>query len=253
MGVAGLFAGCAEQEEDVEVMAAAPAAPAAEEAVTWSYAGETGPEAWGALSGEFEACAAGMEQSPIALQTAAAARSDLSPLDLEYVDGAFTVSATDHGFVATPAADGYLGIGADRYRLLQFHLHTPSEHTLDGVSYPAEIHYVHQNEAGQLAVVGVMVEEGPASTAMEGFVEAVRQGGSDFEVSADALFPEERGYFTYAGSLTTPPCSEGVRWQVLAEPITMSAEQIAALTEAHGTSNRPVQPLADRELRVSGT
>ena len=133
-----------------------------------------------------------------------------------------------HTLQFTPDAAGRTTIGSDAYDLVQFHFHSPSEHTLNGKAYPLEIHFVNRNADGGLAVVAVFVAEGAANPALA------------------ALLPEDRHYFAYSGSLTTPPCTEGVRWNVLATPIEASSDQIATLSAALGTSNRAVQPLHER-------
>lgn len=250
------LAACADTEPAPE--AAGPAtiesaeSPATEEP-TWTYEGATGPEAWGTLSGEYAACSAGGAQSPIDLRRAAAQEADLPPLRLEYGDANVRVEDTGHGYKATPANAHTLRVGEDTYRLLQFHPHGPGEHTLNGQSYPMEFHFVHQNDAGELAVVGVMVQEGAANPAYQPFVEtsASEAQGTAAIGSLEALLPTDRSYFTYEGSLTTPPCTEGVRWIVLREPITLSKAQIDAIAEDHGATNRPVQPLGDRRLQIS--
>lgn len=221
------------------------------EAVTWSYSGETGPAEWATLSEEYAACAAGSEQSPIDIPGAGARSAELPAVGFDYAAASARIEDGGHGVLVTPETPLGLTVGDDRYSLLQFHAHDPSEHTIDGRSYPLEIHFVHQNEAGQLAVVGVMVEEGESDPAFGPVVEGLQADGSTATVEFAQLLPESRDYFTYDGSLTTPPCSEGVRWIVMAEPIEIGAEQMAALAASHEDSNRPVQPLEGRVVRSS--
>lgn len=244
-------AACADVDPEAETEVPATAEPAAEQS-EWSYEGETGPEHWGGLSAEYEACEVGQAQSPIDIATGERAGDDLASLDLAYDGSDLTLEDTGHGYKATPGTDQTLTIGDQTYRLLQFHAHTPSEHTIDGESFPMEVHFVHQNDAGELAVVGVMVEEGERSEGYSAVVEALRGTGQTVTVDdVSALLPSERAYYTYSGSLTTPPCTEGVRWIVLEEPITMSAEQLSAW-QAHGETNRPVVPVNEREVEYSG-
>ena len=222
-----------------------------DEAVTWSYSGETGPAEWATLSEEYAACAVGSEQSPIDIPGETAQNAELPALSFDYGAASARIEDGGHGVLVTPETSLGLTIGDDRYSLLQFHAHDPSEHTIDGRSYPLEIHFVHQNEAGQLAVVGVMIEEGEADPAFGPVIEGLQADGATATVEFAQLLPERLDYFTYDGSLTTPPCSEGVRWIVLAEPIQIGAEQLAALSEGHGATNRPVQPLEGRIVRSS--
>jgi len=174
---------------------------------------------------------------------------DLPDLSLMYSEGAFSISDTGHGFNVTPTGSNTLMIGDQAYTLLQFHAHTPSEHTLDGRSFPMEVHFVHQNEAGQLAVVGVMIEQVDGDSPYAPVATAISSdAGSVAALDVRSLLPESLGYFQYPGSLTTPPCSEGVAWNVLAQPVGMTAEQIAVFANAHGVTNRPVQPLGERMI-----
>ena len=140
------------------------------------------------------------------------------------------------------------------YDLLQFHFHTPSEHAFGGDLAEAEIHFVHSNPnaEGDLAVVGVLVQEGAENEALrEVLANAPEEEGEETVlelVEAEALLPESRLTYRYSGSLTTPPCSQGVAWNVMVEPVTMSAEQIQTLSGILGESNRPVQPLNERTI-----
>lgn len=246
-------AACADADPEAETEVPVTAEPAAEQG-EWSYEGETGPEHWGSLSPEYESCEAGQAQSPIDIATGEREGDDLASLELAYGGSDLTLEDTGHGYNATPGTEQTLTIGDQTYRLLQFHAHSPSEHTIDGQSFPMEVHFVHQNDAGELAVVGVMAEEGEQPH--EGYsdiVDALSGDGQTVTVDdVSSLLPSERAYYTYSGSLTTPPCTEGVRWIVLEEPITMSAEQLSAW-QTHGETNRPVVPVNEREVEYSGT
>lgn len=249
-----LLVGCAETEPESE-MEGEEVAAAAETESSWSYEGETGPESWGDLSEEYATCGTGQSQSPIDIPTGEARSGDVSGLELGYAGTELTLEDTGHGYKATPASENTLTIGEDSYRLLQFHAHTPSEHTVDGQSFPMEVHFVHQNDAGELAVVGVMVEEGAENGTYGPVVSALEAGqGSGTATVEDmaALMPESQEYYSYSGSLTTPPCTEGVRWIVMESPVAMSAAQLAVFEEAHGETNRPVVPLNEREVQYSG-
>lgn len=220
---------------------------AAHQAAHWSYGDQ---RAWAGVSG---VCGRGTEQSPINLSSAApmAEVPDLTP---HYLPLAGAVVNNGHTLQFNPAQSGAtLSIAHDAYAFAQFHFHAPAEHTLDRRAYPAELHFVHRNEAGQLAVVGVFIEEGAENSALAALLaHAPRQSGDEFaeelSVNLTALLPPDRAYFAYAGSLTTPPCTEGVRWNVLRTPITASMEQIAALREALGSSSRHVQPVNGRTV-----
>jgi carbonic anhydrase len=230
-----------------EAHAASPTPQAAHATPHWTYANQ---RAWAGVSG---LCGRGQEQSPINLSSAApmAEVPDLAPHYLP-VNGAFVNNGHTLQFNPTQSA-ATLSIGHDNYAFAQFHFHSPAEHMLDRRAYPAELHFVHRNADGQLAVVGVFIEEGAENAALATLLaHAPHQSGDEFaeqlNVNLTALLPPDRAYFAYAGSLTTPPCSESVRWNVLRTPITASMQQIAALREALGSSSRHVQPINGRTI-----
>ena len=194
-------------------------------------------------------CPVGTAQSPVALTVAATV--DLPDIAPAYAAGPGVFLNTGHTLQLTPGAAGRTTIGTDIYDLAQFHFHSPSEHTLNGKAYPAEIHFVNRNADGALAVVGVLVTEGAANPALAALLAALPSQVGEAGVTRPVvdpvlLLPTDRRYFAYSGSLTTPPCTEGVRWNVLSTPITASAAQIASLSAALGASNRAVQPLHGR-------
>lgn len=202
----------------------------------WSY-GEAAQ--WGHLSPEYATCAAGANQSPIDL--AGGVEAKLPALEFAY--GGKVTAAVNNGHALQLLADGENALVSDgkRYRFLQAHFHTPSEHTLGGKQFPAEIHFVHKSADGELAVVGVFFTEGKANAE---YAKAVV--GEQAPLRA---LVGDGGYFLYRGSLTTPPCSEGVRWHVMKAPLELSGEQMARLKSLfkEGTA-RPVQPLNGRFL-----
>lgn len=213
----------------------------------WSH---DDPAAWGGT------CATGTEQSPVDLTGARGV--DLADIEFDYAPSAVQVANTGHTIQAEYGAGSSIEVDGTSYDLVQFHFHAPSEHTVDGRHAAAELHLVHQDSAGQLAVVGVLVEEGPASDAVAPVLaEAPAEEGAEAdpsaEVDAAGLLPDSSRTFRYDGSLTTPPCTEGVKWMVMSEPVTWSGEQLAAFTSLYGGSNRPVQPLGDRVEIVDTT
>lgn len=214
----------------------------------WSYLDQA---AWAQAAA---VCAAGHEQSPINLSSAAPV-SELPDLEPRYLPLAGGLHNNGHTLQFAPQETGaaVLMIGQDMYSFAQFHFHASAEHTLDRRAFPVELHFVHRNSAGQLAVLGVFIEEGAENPELANLMAArpTAQGeenASHLEVNLNALLPSDRAYFAYAGSLTTPPCSEGVRWNVLRTPIQASPEQIAALRESLGASSRHVQPLGQRTV-----
>jgi carbonic anhydrase len=221
--------------------------------IEWDYTGDEGPANWAELDSAYAACG-GMQQSPIDL--AASDEVEEADVTLDYAEASGSLVDTGHG-VQVNIEGGTLTVGGKAFDLVQFHFHTPSEHTMDGTSYPAEVHLVHAAEDGELAVLGIFFEEGAANEVLAPVWEDLSSvsdlaTADPIPMNVADMLPENRTTFTYAGSLTTPPCSEVVRWHVMQEPLTMSAEQLATLTAIYDNNNRPVQPLNDREIdRVS--
>jgi carbonic anhydrase len=222
----------------------------------WTYSGDTGAEHWGDLDPAFGTCATGTHQSPIDLGGATGA--PLADLVFQWHGGPATVVNNGHTVQVDLADSGDLVLDGHTYHLAQFHVHAPSEHTVNGRSFPLELHFVHQDDAGRLAVVGVLVDTGPANDALAPVLAAhPTAGGPAVPVSGtfdpSTLLPLAplRIAYRYDGSLTSPPCTEGVAWSVLFGSITVSPEQLTAITSQLAEPNaRPVQPLDGRTLRL---
>jgi carbonic anhydrase len=217
----------------------------------WSYSGEAGPESWG-KDPKFAMCGAGRNQSPIDL--AGFVKADLKPLKLDYKAGASEVVNNGHTVQVNYASGSTLTVDGRSFELKQFHFHAPSENKILGKQFPMEGHLVHADKDGNLAVVAVMFAEGAANKGLEkawaampakaGEKAAIAPG-----VSVTGLMPGDKAYYRFNGSLTTPPCSEGVRWFVLKKPATASKAQIEKFTKTVGfANNRPVQPVNARSL-----
>lgn len=239
-----LAAGC--------VTAAPVAHPVDAHDVHWGYSGAGAPDVWGTLKPEFATCGTGLAQSPIDLSNAV--RRDVPDLRTEYRPTPLRVANLGHTAQVNYQPGSAIMLGGTRYDLLQFHFHTPAEHRLEGRELPAELHLVHRGPQGDLAVVGVMIERGAEHQALRPFIDNLpRAAGAEHAVTsaridASDLLPATREHYRYPGSLTTPPCSEGVTWLVLNGRIQMSDQQIRTLQSAIGVSNRPVQPRGSREL-----
>ncbi len=217
--------------------------------VDWSYTGDNGPEHWASLSENFATCASGTVQSPFDIT--ADKTDDLPALNLNYVPTGMTVINNGHTIQVDQAGGGQLVVGDATYNLLQFHFHTASEYSIDGKFYPLEVHLVHASDAGELAVVGVMFAEGEANAELANIWANMpaTKGENTVEgqsVDVKNLLPDSGQYYRFMGSLTTPPCSEGVNWHVMSQPITASAEQIAAFKAIFPMNARPLQAENDR-------
>jgi len=221
-----------------------------EKAPHWTYEGAAGPAHWGSLSEKFAACDAGLTQSPIDISkengTTSAIRTDYKGTNLDLVNNGHTIQLNYSG-------GSKLYSDGQEYDLLQLHFHAPSEHTVNGHHYPLEMHLVHKAANGSLAVVAVMFEEGAENAELAKIwknIPAHAHGvfKSDAKVTAAGLLPAHQTYTKYSGSLTTPPCSEGVAWHVLTTPMQLSKDQIKAFRAIIHDNNRPIQPLNGRQL-----
>lgn len=216
--------------------------------VHWGYSGDIGPEYWGELDESFITCANGQEQSPVDVS------GNIQQADIifNYQSGGINVVNNGHTVKVNYQKGSTITINGNTFELLQFHFHAPSENYITGKSYPMELHLVHKDAQGHLAVVGVMIEEGEANTEMEKVYMPHMDIHEDIHtvhmlaepVDATALLPSEQSHYTFQGSLTTPPCSEGVLWLLMDNSITFSKQQIEAFKHAMGhQNNRPVQRL----------
>ncbi len=220
-------------------------------AVHWGYEGEGSPEKWGELQADFRVCQLGLEQTPINL--IGGIRGDAGAVDVDYKPLPLRVLNNGHTIQVNADPGSACVIGGTRYELLQFHFHHPSEHLLAGKGFDLECHFVHKSDAGALAVTGVFIRPGAANEALKTLFDTMpsREGPEvriDAMVDAAAILPKSGGYFRYMGSLTTPPCSEGLTWTVYKEPVEASAEQIQKFAALFPKNARPVQKLNRRFL-----
>jgi len=223
-------------------------------ALHWTYGGESGPAHWGSLSDEFVACADGQKQSPIDLVGELSV--GLTDLVFDYHSSPLQLVNNGHTVQANYAPGSFLLLDGDRYELKQFHYHAPSEHAIKGELAHAEIHLVHQASDRTLAVVGVMIYQGEEDAAFNALFEVFptvqgEESATKAPFNALSLLPDDRRAYRYEGSLTTPPCSERVHWNVLAGVKQFSKHQIDVLKDTlHEPNNRPVQPFHGRAVVV---
>jgi len=222
---------------------------------TWSYSGATGPANWASLNTDYELCGVGLRQSPVDLTVTK--KTDLPELKYSYQDVELSIENNGHTIEAHYHSNGNISIDDSRYDLLQFHFHSPSEHTEDNMSAAMEMHLVHINSNSQLAVIGVLIDEGEENPDFEKIISNApeRIGLIELpgtEINAEDLLPENPSdYASYSGSLTTPPCSESVKWMVLDNRIEVSRDQIDRFLKIIGENARPVQFLNGREILES--
>jgi len=240
----------------------------------WGYSGHQGPENWSSLTADNFACS-GKNQSPINLT--GFIESELKPIKFSYQTGGNVIINNGHTIQVNYEQGSRIELDGQAFNLLQVHFHAPSENHINGHSYPLEAHFVHASKQGDLAVVAVMYEEGTPKTVLEVHTDEFRDkvvvavmspqdkmleklwevmptaAGTKHELKArvnvDKLLPKHRDYYRFNGSLTTPPCSEGVRWLVMKEVVTVSKEQINAFEAVlHEPNNRPLQPINARPV-----
>ncbi|WP_440886865.1 carbonic anhydrase [Vibrio sp. WZ-1] len=214
-------------------------------AANWGYEGEHGPAHWGEFASE---CAKGQNQSPINIDSTIEAK--LAKLQFNYDGKVISLLNNGHTLQTSLEGNNTLKVDGKDFALKQFHFHTPSENHVDGKEYPLEAHFVHSDEDGNLAVVAVFFKVGDANSALAKLLQNIPDKEQNVAIKApfdaDALIPMDKEYYRFNGSLTTPPCSEGVRWLVLKEAQSISPEQVKEFAKVMGANNRPIQALNAR-------
>jgi carbonic anhydrase len=232
----------------------APAAPPPE-SVRWSYDGKGAPSAWGHLQPEFAACSEGKRQSPIDIQDGA--KLELDPIKFDYKPAPLRIIDNGHTVQVNFSEGSSITVSGVRYELKQFHFHKPSEERIDGKAYDMVAHLVHKSSDGRLAVVAVLMEAGTPNPFIAALwphlpLESGREVSlPEVMVDLNGLLPETRSYFAYMGSLTTPPCTEGVLWLVMKTPVTVASEQVGIFGKLYSMNARPVQPANGRLIKES--
>ena len=245
---------------------AAPAAPMAEQLaaehraggeaahVHWDYAGSGSPDTWGQMRPEFSRCSSGTRQSPIDIRDGI--KVNLEPVQFDYKPSAFRVLDNGHTVQVNVGPGNSIDVGGRRYDLVQFHFHRPSEERINGRQFDMVAHLVHKDIDNRLAVVAVLLDRGSAHPLVQNVwnnlpLEKGDEVAARTTIDLNALLPTERSYFTYMGSLTTPPCSEGVLWMVMKAPMPISNEQIGIFARLYPMNARPIQSVSGRLIKES--
>lgn len=244
----------AEKGAAVAAAGAAGHAAAAAGLPHWAYGGETGPQAWGGLRPEFARCGNGNRQSPIDIRDGIGV--ELEPVQFDYRATPFSVIDNGHTVQVDVRGGNAIQVGGRRYELVQFHFHRPSEERINGRQFEMSAHLVHRDPDGRLAVVALLLDRGgPAPVVQQVWNnlplekhEAVPGSGT---IDLAKLLPSDARYYTYMGSLTTPPCTEGVLWIVMKQPVQVSAEQIDIFARLYPMNARPVQAAGGRLIKQS--
>jgi carbonic anhydrase len=228
---------------------------AAEPDALWGYSGDFGPEHWGDMTGAFDSCRNGETQSPVDISTVTI--KAIPDISFDYQASPLQVVDNGRMIQLNYSAGSHIRVGDKSYQLLEFHFHNPSEHTIGGKRYPMAVHLVHQADNGKLAIIAVMMKEGAANALMDTLWSMLPTGKGlektvdTMMISATALVPADKTYFSYTGSLTTPPCSESVDWLVMAQAVEVSASQIEKFKRRYAGNSRPLQPLNQRRVLLA--
>ncbi|MFN7712457.1 MAG: carbonic anhydrase [Curvibacter sp.] len=235
--------------------APAPAAREAHKDIHWSYEGEGGPDQWGRLKPDFAICASGQRQSPIHIEDNKTLKGPAEAIDFRYVPSRGTVTNNGHTIQVNVYGENTLTVRGNTYQLLQFHFHHPAEERINGQSYPMVGHFVHRNELGQLAMLAVLLEPGEENPLIQKVWTHMPLDVNDSVhlppdlIDVGEILPKDQRYYQYMGSLTTPPCTEGVLWLILKQPVSISREQLRLFGQLYANNARPVQPHNGRPVR----
>ncbi len=219
--------------------------------IHWGYEGTVGPEFWGDISDDYKTCGVGQTQTPINIDTSMTKKITTKDFVFSYKNSPLTVVNNGHTIQVTYAPGSYVTYQGNQYELVQFHFHVPSEHTINGKSWPMNVHFVHKDKNGKLLVIEVLFNEGTENAELAKIMSVASHKEEtvtkdDMTVDARKLLPANIAYYHYDGSLTTPPCTEGVSWFVMKSSIEVAQRDIGAFKEIFPFNARPVQPLNGR-------
>ncbi len=220
----------------------------------WDYEGTAGPATWGQLQPEFSKCSSGTRQSPIDIRDGI--KVQLDDVQFDYKPSGFRVVDNGHTVQVNVGAGNGIEVMGKRYELVQFHFHRPSEERINGRQFDMVAHLVHKDLEGHLAVIAVLLDRGSWQPVVQTVwnnlpLEKGEEVAAQTPINLNELLPTERSYYTYMGSLTTPPCSEGVLWMVMKTPVPISPQQVAIFSRLYPMNARPVQAAAGRLIKES--
>lgn len=232
-----------------------PQAQAPHKEVHWSYEGEGAPARWSQLKPDFVTCASGQRQSPIHIEEGETLKGPAEAIQFRYEPSKGTVTNNGHTIEVKVYGDNSLTVRGTAYQLVQFHFHHPAEERINGQGYPMVGHFVHRNDMGQLAVLAVLLEPGDANPLIQKVWTHMPLDVNDSVrlppdlINVAEILPRDQRYYQYIGSLTTPPCTEGVLWLILKQPVSISREQLRLFGQLYANNARPVQPANGRPVR----
>lgn len=221
-----------------------------EHKASWGYTGSLGPEHWGLIQREYSPCKDGRHQSPVNIMSQGLLSSH--QLKFDYHPSQEVILNNGHTVELVYEGGSFIDFDSSRFQLLQFHFHTPSEHLIDKKHYPLEMHLVHRSMDTTYMVIGVLFDYGEENDFLKGFLEdapdSIGQKAYQKAIDITDLHPDDKGYYYYMGSFTTPPCTEGVRWILRKEPLLASMEQVKMIQSIEGENFRPDQELNGRQV-----
>ncbi|UTY59588.1 carbonic anhydrase [Massilia sp. erpn] len=226
-----------------------------EQGHSWTYEGKHGPKHWSELNDDYKTCKLGHHQSPIDIRKTS--KAELPKIEFDYKPATPRILDNGHTVQVNFGAGSGITLDGKRYELLQFHFHNPSEESINGKRYGMVAHLVHKSADNKLAVVAVLFKNGKENPLIKTLWsqvpseknKEVELSGGDFDLNS--LLPAQQGYYNFAGSLTTPPCSEEVNWLVLKQPVEMSSQQFSQFSKIYPHNARPVQALNGRVVKES--
>jgi carbonic anhydrase len=222
---------------------------------TWDYSNLHGPSHWGEIEPDFAQCMNGHHQSPIDIRNPQ--KANLPPIQFDYRPSPLDIIDNGHTIMINVAPGSFITVGGQKYELKQFHFHRPSEEKIDGKGFAMTVHLVHADQQGKLAVVAVLLQKGEDNPLVHEVWNDIpkekdkEEHFNNIQIDVSRLLPADRAYYTFDGSLTTPPCSEGVTWYVLEHPVTATAAEIEQFSKLYRDNARPTQPLYDRVVLES--
>lgn len=221
----------------------------------WSYSGPEGPDHWADLEPDYATCKTGMRQSPINIEGAQSA--DLPAIRFDYQVSPLKIINNGHTIQINYEPGSTMTVGDKQYSLVQFHFHHPSEEEIGGKRFDLVAHLVHKDAQGHLAVVAILFQSGQPNPFLDLLWKNIpKEAGKEvtkkkINLNAADLLPADRSYYTFAGSLTTPPCTEGVTWYVFKNPVDLSPAEIATFAKWYPDNARPIQPANGRQILES--
>lgn len=242
------------RQEEQAAAAAAALAAAPKHGTVWSYEGETGPANWSKINVDWAKCGTGKRQSPIDLRDGI--KVNLEQISFDYHPSSFSEVNNGHTIQVTVGGGNFITVGNTVYELQEFHFHRPSEEKINGKGTEMVMHLVHRSAEGKVAIIAVLLERGQPHRLMQTIwdnlpLEKQEVVSPSIVIDPTDALPERREYFTYMGSLTEPPCTEGVLWMVFKQPMQASPAQMALFSRLYPLNARPVQPTSGRMIKES--